>query len=50
MFDYIDGIMRALGKKKTQLKEDLCFAVMFAARSCPNIRLKLLLQQECSWF
>jgi hypothetical protein len=27
MFDHMDGVMRALAKKKTQLKEDLFFAV-----------------------
>ena len=30
MFDHIDGIMRALAKKKTQWKEDLFFAVKLA--------------------
>jgi len=30
MFDHMDGIMRALAKKKTQLKEDLFFAVKLA--------------------
>jgi len=30
MLDHMDGIMRALGKKKTQLKEDLYFAMKFA--------------------
>jgi hypothetical protein len=30
MFDHIDGMMRALGIKKTQRKEDLFFAVMLA--------------------
>jgi hypothetical protein len=30
MFDHIDGVMRALPKKKTQWKEDLLFAVKLA--------------------
>jgi hypothetical protein len=30
MFDHMDGVMRALAKKKTQWKEDLFFAVMCA--------------------
>jgi len=30
MFDYMDGIMQALAKQKTQWKEDLFFAVMLA--------------------
>jgi len=30
MFDNMDGVMRALAKKKTQWKEDLFFAVKFA--------------------
>jgi len=30
MFDYMDGIMQALAKKKTKWKEDLFFAVKFA--------------------
>jgi len=30
MFDHMDGIMRALVKKKTQWKEDLYFTVNFA--------------------
>jgi len=30
MFDHMDGVMRALAKKKTQWKEDLYFAVKFA--------------------
>jgi len=30
MFDYIDGVMRALAKKMTPWKEDLFFAVKFA--------------------
>jgi len=30
MYDHLDGIMRALAKKKTQWKEDLFFAVNFA--------------------
>jgi len=30
MFDHMDGVMRALAKKKTQSKEDLFFAVKFA--------------------
>jgi len=30
MFDHIDGVMRALAKKKTQWKEDLFFAVKLA--------------------
>jgi len=29
MFDHMDGVMRALAKKKTQWKEDLFFAVKF---------------------
>jgi len=29
-FDYMDGVMQALAKKKTQWKEDLLFAVKFA--------------------
>jgi len=30
MFDHMDGVMRALAKKKTQWKEDLFFTVKFA--------------------
>jgi len=30
MFNHMDGILRALAKKKTQWKEDLYFAVKFA--------------------
>src|SRR5882757_4229960 len=30
MFDHMDGVMRALVKKKTQWKEDLFFAVKLA--------------------
>jgi len=30
MFDYMDGVMQALAKKKTRWKEDLYFAVKFA--------------------
>ena len=30
MFDYMDGVMRALAKNKTQWKEDLFFAVKLA--------------------
>jgi hypothetical protein len=30
MFDYMDGVMRALAKKRTQWKEDLFFAVKLA--------------------
>jgi len=30
MFDHMDGMMRALAKKKTQWKEDLFFAVELA--------------------
>jgi hypothetical protein len=30
MFDHMDGMMRALAKKKTQGKEDLFFAVKLA--------------------
>jgi len=32
MFDHMDGVMRALAKKKTQWKEDLFFAVKLARR------------------
>jgi len=37
MFDYLDGVMRALAKKKTQCKEDLYFAGTFA-RQKPLIK------------
>jgi hypothetical protein len=30
MFDHMDGVMRALPKKKTQWKEDLFFTVKLA--------------------
>jgi hypothetical protein len=30
MFDHMDGVMRAMAKKKTQWKEDLFFAVKLA--------------------
>jgi len=30
MFDHMDGVMRALAKKKTRWKEDLFFAVKIA--------------------
>jgi len=30
MFDHMDGVLRALAKKKTQWKEDLYLAVKFA--------------------
>jgi hypothetical protein len=30
MFDHMDGVMRALARKKTQWKEDLFFAMKFA--------------------
>jgi len=30
MFDHMDGVMRALAKKKTQWKEDLFFTVKLA--------------------
>jgi hypothetical protein len=30
MIDHMDGVMRALAKKKTQWKEDLFFAVKLA--------------------
>jgi hypothetical protein len=30
MFDHMDGVMRALAKKKTQWQEDLFFAVKLA--------------------
>jgi len=30
MFDHMDGVLRALAKKKTQCKEDVYFAVKFA--------------------
>jgi len=32
MFDHMDGVMRALAKKKTQWKEDLFFAVKLASQ------------------
>jgi len=32
MFDHMDGVMRALAKKKTQLKEHLFFAVKLAGQ------------------
>jgi hypothetical protein len=32
MFDHMDGVMRALAKKKTQWKEDLFFAVKLAGQ------------------
>jgi hypothetical protein len=32
MFDHMDGVLRALAKKKTQWKEDLYFAVKFARK------------------
>jgi hypothetical protein len=32
MFDHMDGMMRALAKKKTQWKEDLYFAVKVACQ------------------
>jgi hypothetical protein len=32
MFDHLDGVMRALAKKKTPWKEDLFFAVKLARR------------------
>jgi len=32
MFDHMDSVMRALGKKKTQWKEDLFFAVKCARK------------------
>jgi len=33
MFDHMDGVMRALTKKKTQWKEDLFFAVKCAQQN-----------------
>jgi hypothetical protein len=33
MFNHVDGIMRAWAKKKTQLQEDLLFAVSFAGQN-----------------
>jgi len=33
MFDHMDGVIRALAKKKTQWKEDLFFAVMLARQN-----------------
>jgi len=30
MFDHMDGVMRALAKKKTEWKEDLFLAMKFA--------------------
>jgi hypothetical protein len=30
LFDHMDGMMRALAKKKTQWKEDMFFAVKLA--------------------
>jgi hypothetical protein len=32
IFDHMDGVMRALAKKKTPRKEDLFFAVKFAGQ------------------
>jgi len=41
MFDHMDGVMRALAKKKTQWKEDLIFAVKLArqklSKSYPEV-------------
>jgi len=36
MFDHMDGVMRALAKKKTQWKEDLFFAVKLAWQKLPT--------------
>jgi len=41
MFDHIDGLMRALAKKKTQCREDLFFEVKLArqklSKSCAKV-------------
>jgi len=36
MIDHMDGVMRALAKKKTQWKEDLFFAVKLARQKLPK--------------
>jgi hypothetical protein len=36
MFNYIDGVLRALAKKKTQLTEDLVFTVKLAPQKLSN--------------
>jgi hypothetical protein len=36
MFDYTDGMMRALAKKKTQWQEDLFFAAKLACQKLPK--------------
>jgi hypothetical protein len=36
MFNYIDGVLRGLAKKKTQLKEDLVFTVKLAPQKLSN--------------
>jgi len=36
MFDHMDGVMRALAKKKTPWKEDLFFAVKLARQKQSN--------------
>jgi len=41
MFDYMDGVIPAFAKKKTQWKEDLFFAVMFARQKLSNYYTKV---------
>jgi hypothetical protein len=44
MFDYMDGVMRALAKKKTQWKEDLYFAVKVARQKLSKYYAKVTLK------
>jgi len=41
MFDHMDGVMRALAKKKTQWKEDLFFAVKVARQKLSKYYAKV---------
>jgi hypothetical protein len=41
MFDHMDGVMRALAKKRTQWKEDLFFAVKLARQKLSKYYAKL---------
>jgi hypothetical protein len=47
MFDHMDGVMRALAKNKTPLKEDLFFAVKLARQKLSKYYAEVIQRRAC---
>jgi len=50
MFDHMDGVMRALAKKKPQWKEDLFFAVKLAQQKLSKYYAEVTQRRACFLF